>query len=543
MSALSEQLNDCRIIHVGNASTADKAKDIPGLSAGEIKCFSPGDALALLRELRSRPAEQKLGFVIDCTAQPDLEAWFFKNPGIARLHGAQMLKSKSPAAEFDVWDLLGLASAAASEGWPSVIVLGKLLASKLSEEFNKQASFRRFAFRFVADQENPFRKAFAIVNAAQAVDATRFTVPFRDDTSNRFIAPDEMELCAQWETEEFEKDDVLQAVRHAFKDLPNPRQVFLRTICLARMLATRFFERRAVAVNVLLIDKPGYQTLKAKKGEGLERDPLFSFEPSNDDDEAFRPVWFHFGDPILSDGGIETGLSRNLLIVVDRETGQVLGVHDPDQPPSTSRYEALTKLSKDSTIAAVLPEGYLEVYHQGQLFIWYDRHKYRLQPFHSLHKAFVDGAGYDVDVVTPKMLAAIALLMDRKESSIIVLCDAADLEHVREAKIVEPMRAELSVGDTSTEHTRIRLQMTRVADMSAESLATILRMDGAHFLVDAEFRLVAQHITDPTRATVPGHGSGRTAAATIAGKIRGTTIKVSSSGEIRVLRGQYQAAK
>jgi len=193
---------------------------------------------------------------------------------------------------------------------------------------------------------------------------------------------------------------------------------------------------------------------------------------------------------------------------------------------------------------AALAEGYVEVYHDGELVLWYDRFRWRERPFDKLKvrlRKYLESFGVmnnDARDVVGKFVSAVAMLMDRKESTIVVFICDGEVPTAKNCRR-EPMRPEVNLGPEKPGRFRLNFVTTDMQKLSTDYIATILRIDGAHFVVKSEFTEIAMHIAPKKVARRAGQGTGRRAAEQLAESIcsPGFVVKVSASGELRIYQG------
>lgn len=425
------------------------------------------------------------------------------------------------------------------------------------------ANTKSLGFRFVLDDspESALKTAICSVNSLQCVGGKAFSTP-SSSRAGSLLLEQLKHYVEQWEAEEFEEDEVIDVIREkaGFQnktDLAfNAREVLLRSATLARLLATRSFEHHGCNATIVLADQAGITELTTQR-PGLPGRQIFNFQTRS------RPTWFHLADQWLREDGIETSLSSRSMLLVDIFTGRVLSVWELNAPADT-RFETLNQLtlSKGSHpvfAIAALESGYVEIHHQGALTFWYDRYRWRHDPFGRMRRRILEShvlpPGSEEQILE-KICAAISILMDAQESSILVFVRP---EHQQKLNpLLTPMRRMLGLhqehglhegqGDTNTaaavndkQPSAPRATFTggRLQDFLASTLASVFRLDGAHVICDGQITCFAHRIVLPVppaqQSDSDDCGTGRKAAQQVAENVPGSVVvKVSSSGELRV---------
>lgn len=426
------------------------------------------------------------------------------------------------------------------------------------------ANTRSLGFRFVLGHspELALQTAIHSVNSLQCVEGKAFSTPSSSRAASLVMEPF-LHYVEQWEAEEFEEDKVIDAVRANFahlrkaSDLPAEElEVFLRSATLARLLATRSFEHHGCNAIIVLADRTSISDLTSHPDSPLGQE-IFNFNTHP------RPTWFHLADRWLQEDGIETALSSRSVLLVDVHTGQVLGVREL-KSQSDTRFETLNQLTLSPThqlvfAMAALESGYVEIHHQGKLAFWYDRYRWRHDPFGRMGRRIREAgvmAGDSEKQILEKICAAISILMDAQESSILVFILP---EHEKNLdSLFDPMRRMLGLQHESGLQTgaadghepaavrapqksasRALFTGQPIQSFLANTLASVFRLDGAHIISSGRIIRFAERIVLPPekkRQSDPDDGgTGRTAAQHVAHTIPGAVVvKVSSSGELRV---------
>ena len=201
----------------------------------------------------------------------------------------------------------------------------------------------------------------------------------------------------------------------------------------------------------------------------------------------------------------------------------------------------------------------MEIHHQGALTFWYDRYRWRHDPFGRMRRRILEShvlpPGSEEQILE-KICAAISILMDAQESSILVFVRP---EHQQKLNpLLTPMRPMLGLhkehglhegqGDTNTaaavndkQSSTPRATFTggRLQDFLASTLASVFRLDGAHVICNGQITCFAHRIVPPQppaqQSDSNDSGTGRKAAQQVAESVPGSVVvKVSSSGELRV---------
>jgi hypothetical protein len=540
---------------------------IPGLdcsSESEELAFLSSDEeiISAIRAASDQRTELPAAFVIDAHALSGLpskilvsipETVAAKSRCFSKDHDSICLHNASSDPKKAI-EILALASNLTMAGWPCLVVISQFTESNpaaTDSSIHRLAETRSFGFRLVqnTDRIEAIRSAVRVINSLQCVGGTRFTVAEKT-TVEPCECPPADTFLRQWEMEEFEHDDVISTVHHRLQcsevmhhfDL---RHVFLRATTLTRLMATRSFEHHSCDAQILLLEDATLQRLL----ESAEISELYSFH-------AKPATWFHRADPWLIENGIETALSEGSVLAVDRQTGRVFGVYELRTRQST-RFEThcrLTNKHKGAFVIAAMESGYVEVYHNNNLLLWYDRYRWRHEPFLQLSKQ-LNWLKIE-ETHQQKILGAIALLMDNKESSILVFPAEkqphADLEeHLQELRPElgfrqTPRAGDLNQSPENRPRTRASLNQRSLTELTALSLAAILRMDGAHVIKNGQITNAAEQIVVkpkqphsdalPTAEHQPG--AGRAAANRLSREIDGCVVKVSASGELRIFRSR-----
>ncbi len=545
----------CRITVIG---TDNQYGSVPGLSAtDELNFVNACDEIkAAISKERLGSQDVTFGFVIDAfDVSGMILAIWQKAPESIATRGQELAQNvdtlrnlSEVSAQDRALEILGLAAHCSRSGWPCLIAIDLHAISKDNKSndlMHKLAATRTLGFRLVAhdSRAEALRNAVTIVNSLQCLGAARFTVAESGNTLP-FLCPDIETFLTQWEMEEFEHDDVIRSIECSIGKKEPERQVFLRAATLIRLMATRSFEHHECNARILLTKEETLNELVAAK----TLFELFDFcSPPT--------TWFHRADSWLLESGIETALSESSILAVDRETGRVFGVYELITSSST-RLESLSLLTKDldfTVVIAAMKSGYVEVYHGNTLLLWYDRYRWRSEPFHGLRKRLKTINVAEAHV--QKLLGAISTLMDNKESSILIFPDAA-LDQAKLEENLREMRAEIQfraetqvkehgVQGGTTPCVRAVLRQRGLDELTSFGLASVLRLDGAHVIRVDKITNAAELISLPQRGNDDGNnppmrqqqGSGRQAAYQLSQAINGFVVKVSSSGELRIFDG------
>lgn len=479
-----------------------------------------------------------------------------------------LLKSSRPRA------LLSLAIMLSHRGHSCLVCINdpqtdnafELAMGRLLE---KAANTSMLGFRIVVDKEmnSALTTAVRAMNSLQCIGGRSFATP-TSGRSGSLVLERLLHYSEQWETEEFEDNTVIESYRAILRQtfradgLSKEREVMLRAVTLARLLATRSFEHHGCNATILLMDRNDLASLAASEADDARNlataakaslgAKIFNFETRS------RPTWLHLADQWLVEDGIETALSDRSVLLVDIHTGRVLGVYELRTHTGT-RFETLNRLTEGShsTFAiAALESGFVEVHHAGSLKLWYDRFRWRYDPFGRLQRwirrSRVLPAESEADNLE-KICAAISILMDNRESSILIFTHDEQLQQLY--TLLEPMRPQIgldegsAVGDynhparllgAAKSIPRSVLLSGPLQNFSASTLASIFRLDGAHVISGGRITHFAQRIVLPKKpSNEPGNtsvgGTGRAAAQCVADHVPGSVVvKVSSSGELRV---------
>jgi hypothetical protein len=568
-----------------------------GLDAGEIHAIDPGtlrllnpeldenaDASAafgkLLKTSHASDIASVIGVIIDVTVESAaILEWLRDSPETVCYAGLRAFEQFQathtiPDCVVDVQPfskalrLLTLAILLSKSGMLCLLCIGRDARDDYMEGLagvlNRAANTRPLGFRFVLGDtpELALETAIRAVNALQCVGGRAFSTPSTSRGGLLVLEPIE-HYSEQWEAEEFEEDEVIEAIRAKVANVRKgagvdreAREVLLRSATLARLLATRSFEHHGCNATIVLADRERISELSVNSR--LLGRQVFSFETGS------RPTWFHLADPFLRDEGIETALSSRSVLLVDLHTGQVLGVWELNCQSET-RFQILNQLTAFGEhsgvfVLAALESGYVEIHHQQSLTFWYDRYRWRHDPFGQMQRRIKE-AGVLPDGSSKqdleKLCAAISILMDAQESSILVFARAEHLQQIEE--VLKPMRPNLGlrgaaawqlVSGNETESgkalvgkaeiPRVTFTSSPLQDLSASMLASVFRLDGAHVICDGRIIRLAERIVLSQEQPKPlsdsnNHGTGRTAAQSLAERVRGSVVvKVSSSGELRV---------
>jgi hypothetical protein len=434
----------------------------------------------------------------------------------------------------------------------------------LQSPLTAAANSKSLGFRFVLDDspELAMETAIRSVNSLQCVGGKAFSTPSSSRAASLVLEPFP-HYVEQWEAEEFEEDEVIEAVRAKFLRLPKvndlppkEQEVLLRSATLARLLATRSFEHHGCNATIVLADHTQISDLTNKTGGLLGRE-IFNFNTNS------RPTWFHLADPWLRDDGIETALSSSSVLLVDVHTGRVLGVREINSQSNT-RFEMLNQLTVSAGhqpvfAIAALETGYVEIHHQGELAFWYDRYRWRHDPFGQMRRRIQEACVLACDSEKQnleKICAAISILMDAQESSILVFILPEHEESLD--SLFDPMRRALGLqqesglqtgADDANKGVAVRTQQEYppratftggpIQGFLANTLASVFRLDGAHIISNGRIIRFAERIVLPVEEKRHGDpddgGTGRKAAQHVAESIPGAVVvKVSASGELRV---------
>ena len=575
-------------------------KRTAGIDAGEIELINP-KRLSLLnadcpeesdvsrffreslnRSLDSDPASV-IAVIIDATSEfKAISKWLCESPETVwgMVHRAfqhsqestSVLRSlEQESSDSTALRLLALAGLVSKSGCLSLICLSRLDFGDQTEAERTLQALQKvvlppgrgaLGFRFVVENspELALDTAVRSVNALQCVGGKEFSTPSSSRHVSLVLEPLQ-HYEEQWEAEEFEEDEVIEAVRAKVVEFPNgnllsnAREVLLRSATLARLLATRSFEHHGCNATIVLADKDGFSDLTGKAACPLSRE-IFNFQTNS------RSTWFHLADPWLREDGIETALSSRSVLLVDILTGRILGVWELNSQSDT-RFEMLNRLTTGTQsgkviVLAALESGYVEIHHRGSLAFWYDRNRWRHDPFGQMQRRILKAGVLPTDSEEnlEKICGAISILMDAQESSILVFIRDAQLQGL--SPLLKPMRQELVLrqervlsqdtadgtasADAQTAN-EIRLRAVlcggQLKELSARTLASIFRLDGAHIIADGRIVRFAERIVLPSESEQSSEngsgGTGRTAARWVAAHVPGSVVvKVSSSGGLRM---------
>ena len=580
------------------ASISQICSRTAGLDAGEVHAIDPrklrllnpelrenADASAafgkLLKSSQSSDLASAIGVIIDVTSESAaILEWLRDSPETVCYAGLRAFDQFEathtiPDCVADVQpcsrslSLLALAILLSKSGMLCLLCVGQdtqdyQLKHLLEGVLNRAANTRSLGFRFVLgySPEQALETAIHAVNALQCVGGRAFSTP-SSGRAGSLVLESLDHYAEQWEAEEFEEDEVIEVMRAKVANVRRgaggdreAREVLLRSATLARLLATRSFEHHGCNATIVLADRKRISELFIQSG--LLGRQIFSFETGS------RTTWFHLADPFLRDEGIETALSSRSVLLVDLHTGQVLGVWELNCQSET-RFQILNQLTGSGEhsgvfVLAALESGYVEIHHQQALTFWYDRYRWRYDPFGQMQRRIkeadvlpADSSKQDLE----KLCAAISILMDAQESSILVFARGEHLQQIEE--VLKPMRPNLGLREETVPQLvageserpvnveagtkvppRVMFTSSRLQDLSASMLASVFRLDGAHVICDGRIIRLAERIVLPQEQPKPlsvanNHGTGRTAAQSLAERVRGSVVvKVSSSGELRV---------
>jgi hypothetical protein len=578
-----------KIVQICSQTTGIDATEIEPIDPGKLRLFNPDceeqldaseDFGKWLTTSQASDPSAVVAVIIDASSESnEIARWLRDSPETVWAVGQhafqQFQESHRIPASLAIVNsdsrslrLLALAMLLSKSGFLCLLCLSqKAVADQTTLPIQKvlasAANTKSLGFRFVLGDspESALETAVCSINSLQCVGGKAFSTP-SSSRAGSLVLEQLKHYVEQWEAEEFEDDEVIDVIREKAEfqkkeDLAfNTRQVLLRSATLARLLATSSFEHHGCNATIVLADQAGITELTTQR-ESLPGRQIFDFQNHS------RPTWFHLADQWLREDGIETSLSSRSVLLVDILTGRVLSVWELNAPADT-RFETLNQLtlSKGSHpvfAIAALESGYVEIHHQGALTFWYDRYRWRHDPFGRMRRRILEShvlpRGSEEQTLE-KICAAISILMDAQESSILVFVRP---EHQPQLNsLLTPMRPMLGLhqehglhegqGDTNTaaavnhkQSSTPRATFTggRLQDFLASTLASVFRLDGAHVICDGQITCFAHRIVLPVppaqQSDSGGGGTGRKAAQQVAESVPGSVVvKVSSSGELQV---------
>lgn len=416
-----------------------------------------------------------------------------------------------------------------------------------------------------------------------------------DSWGHGLSLPLEEDVVHLWRFEDFEFEDARDCFglivgsfgKLSQKDSHATRlqreRVFLNVLSLARRFATRAFEGRPCITNLMLVSKD-LQESRGEKSDchftpngaivfeyGTEtivdsfndisvnqRDK--SLDESQDKLRRCPPAFCNFADFEFVHDDIELAQSEEMFFIIDANDGKVLRIEASQQlyrdtGITESRYDRLVSLTREGKdfvreciVIALRPEGFVEVYFSGKLVLWHDRFRWRSEPFrrlelllndyrnHKLSKELHRGDNVEkrYELSFRSILGAIGQLMDGWHSSILVFCSREEMReleektHSGEPGLLERLRSD---------RPRLPSSGLPMSDVPLDALVAILRLDGAHFFDGDHLFGLSRRVN--VRQSNRSGGTGRAAAVALAEKIAppGFVLKVSASGELKILVG------
>lgn len=349
-----------------------------------------------------------------------------------------------------------------------------------------------------------------------------------------------------WYSQEFSDDEARdQAWRFASKvwtDDAEPdeeqrvHRVVLAGLRLARRLSTRTFEGAPYECSILIGDAPKLQA---------KRDYINVFSAPEDERAVF--LNFNFWDEICDYA--EMAQSLDLRLLVDYRTGQLVSiVHwsgTGETPVKGARHLRFSDEATNGKLLIHVRGRFIEVYahpderaggksSRGEtvMRLWFDGFRWRLRPFRYLKDKIQAHCKPDDDDAGLILEGAISIMLDRSESSIIVLAYQ---------KNEDEFKGLLDTGELSTMRRAtkgIAESGIAIADLTPSALAGILHLDGAHFIDESmKVQHVALQVQVKTEDGVQHPGSGTATAQFLQNELeKSCVVKVSASGELKFFR-------
>lgn len=488
------------------------------------------------------------------------------------------METKSPE------DVLAWAELFSRMDWQVVIVSDKVPEHKILSHLNLKPALKLrppFHFHVVSpdsdikyenednhdqDQDQQLSKVLGIIGGSRKfgrskIDSTDGSLIYdhSERTWGYYDLPDTKIILDQWIREEFENEKAIQEFKKMCEQLcaciskakeidsEQIYRVMLYALSLARRLATRSFEGSECNTNLLLIPLNDLKKLPNKDLFGKEFFSFSSRNPKIPDDKEFEYTFFHAADGEFLEADIELAQSSRLCMIVDLKKGAVRSIRQLSNSQCDSpvlSFKEFTSGTKGDdnryVFLRLCPYGYVEVYFNGKMSLWYDRSQWQALPFESLAKrlwGYYQHQDNDTAGRIPLIrliISAISEVMDRRESSIIAFISPDDLKG--ESLPITPMR-EGKVHRYALDEMKIDNEK-----LSAHALAAILHLDGAHVIMHETLLKFSQEIQIKERKASPathGPGTGRRRAKQLAEFIAhpGFVVKVSASGTLKIFDG------
>lgn len=268
-------------------------------------------------------------------------------------------------------------------------------------------------------------------------------------------------------------------------------QIAIGVARVARRMATWTLEGQPFECTLFLMPDRIFESL-GTRSSGVSR--LINLQP---------PVPFNFPNISSIRKHAEIAQSRGLYLVINARDGNMHCIGAP-LSSSTADYAELYRhlVRSHSILYNIKPFGIVDVYAQGKLEFSYDGFEWINRPLAVLdcvlEKFFVKESATDRNRIE-RMLAATRLLLERHESSIIVLLNNRDRQAASEV-LLEPLRSQIEWP--------VR-EYINIDSLEASTLAGLLHLDGAH-VVEKHGRIeaISKRINVPTfRYLIPGFTS------------------------------------
>lgn len=168
--------------------------------------------------------------------------------------------------------------------------------------------------------------------------------------------------------------------------------------------------------------------------------------------------------------------ASDLFMTVDLEQGylfQLSALHGTHA--NHSRHESFPLLTEHPGSRRILihcRHGFVEVYAAGDLKLWFDGFRWRQRPFRALQEVLRRFFPSNMEFVR-RYQAAVATLLDRQESSILVLTADSDLGLINEVAR-ENMKAGIEPS--------VATQRNFSKNTDLKTIIGVLHLDGAHFI-------------------------------------------------------------
>ena len=307
-------------------------------------------------------------------------------------------------------------------------------------------------------------------------------------------------------------------------------RILLAAIRICRLLSTRTLEGTSFSLTVFIPADPESDLVKSYGKSLLELRSASGIEPE---------VFFNFDDLDRLNADLELAQGADVFVLIDRRTGRVLslstglwGPRDVRENNGLRHKDMALRFGGTGVWIDVRAGRRVSVYvrrrgrstsedsyeiEKPRVTLEFNGYEWRRRPLDRLRKNLQDA--FDTTKVNPEVCVsilgpAIVSLVENNESSIVVVVRQEDLKPFRARQLVERrlhetsdvrQRTVLDIGDISFVPMRPGVfssesDPVKIQDLSWETVAGLLKADGAHFIADdGEILCFAQRVSAAKR--------------------------------------------